>query len=1027
MVKNESSKKSELFIVDNSDSDWRVQKYLSEWCELSTSFDIATGFFEIGSLISLDQKWQKLEKIRILMGDEVSKRTKDAFIAGLGQITTKLNKSIETEKKENDFLEGVPAIVDALKNKIIECRVYRKKKFHAKAYVTHSKFNVVGSAALVGSSNFTLPGIMQNVELNIQIRREVGLLQEWFEKHWNEAEDVTPDILKAVARHTREFTPFEVYAKSLYEFFRGHELTEGEWELNESKMYRVLDQYQKEGYHALMKIASRYRGAFLCDSVGLGKTFVGLMLIERLLLRDNKRVVLLVPKATRKPVWESKIKKYMPEILNGFLPFRIINHTDLTRQASSDVDWPEVIRSISDQAEVIIIDESHHFRNRTADRYRKMFDIADGKKLFHLTATPINNTLFDLLHQIELFSRRDENYFGDAPLGIHSLRGRFVKLEKEIQRHVSERSDEAVSVQAHEVRDFLAMDDLFNALVVQRSRGYVKESQIRSGGKEVHFPERKSPIVIDYSLQKTYGKLLNDLRKAFNKVSPLLTLAVYYPLAYYIGPDTAIDPMDEGRQKQVVGLIRTLFLKRFESSRRAFEFSCEDLLVRLLAFCRLHNEKLCKRWEKQHEDVLKHIHDRLKKRQLIGEETDEDYLPEELLQYVEKLPEDKYNVNSIVQETILDMDQLVVFIKDLMDIEDKRDDKIEKLVEILKHNPLLKKHKVLIFSEYMTTARYIAEELQSRGFKDIAEVDSSTERDRGDIITCFSPYYNDSNSEELKDQGKEEIRILVSTDVLSEGLNLQDASLLINYDLHWNPVRLMQRIGRVDRRLDNTIEREMLQDHPELKEVREVVYYWNFLPPHELDDILSLYQKVTNKTLMISKTFGIEGKKLLRPEDDFEALREFNQGYEGTTTLLEKMHLEYQELLQTAPDLLLKVKNLPLKIFSGKESISPDAKYIFFCYLLPAKDVSTGEWTEDAGFTKWYLYDMKSGKIIEEPTEVIEHIRCDKDTLRKQTLPKELLKDIRSKMDTHVKNTYLRSVQAPIGVKTVLKAWMEIS
>lgn len=1021
--------KPDLFVVDNSDSEWNVQKYLSEWCELSTSFDIATGFFEIGSLLSLDKQWQRLKKIRILMGDEVSKRTSQAFQEGLGNITSKLDDSIEEEKEENDFLEGVPAIVNALQKKIIECKVYRKKKFHAKTYITYSRFDVVGSAALVGSSNFTIPGLTQNVELNIQIRREVELLQNWFEKYWEEAEEVTPDILKTIERHTQEYTPFEVYAKSLYEFFRGHELTEGEWELQESKMYRVLDQYQKEGYHALLKIASRYNGAFLCDGVGLGKTFIGLMLLERLLLKDNKRVVLLVPKAARKPVWEAKIKKYMPEILNGFLPFRIINHTDLTRQASGDIDWPEVINNIRNQAEIIVIDESHHFRNRNTDRYNKFYDIAKDKKIFLLTATPVNNTLFDLLHQIELFSRRDERYFSDAPLGIHSLRGHFIGLEKDIQGRISGEDDrEKTTVDTNEARKTLAADDLLKELVVQRSRKYVKESQKTIEGRKVIFPDRKDPIVIDYSLSQTYGELLNHLKKAFNKSNPLLTLAVYYPLAYYKGPDTTIDPMVQGRQKQVVGLIRTLLLKRFESSRRAFEYSCEDLLIRLLAFCRLHNENLCRRWEKQHEDILQHIRKHLEQRgKLDEEELEEDYLPEEVIQKIERLSEDEYDVDKIVQETILDMDQLLVFIKDLLDVKDQKDDKIEKLVETLKKNPLLRKHKVLIFSEYMDTAKYIAEELKSRGFKQVSEIDSSTPGDRGVIINRFSPYYNDSSITSLKKQGYDEIRILISTDVLSEGLNLQDACLLINFDLHWNPVRLMQRIGRVDRRLDAEVEKKIISDHPEEKEIRRNVQYWNFLPPRELDDILSLYQKVTSKALAISKTFGIEGKKLLTPQDEYEALKQFNEGYEGSTTLLEKMHLEYQELIKENPDLLPRIKFLPLKIFSGKEHISKDARAVFFCYLLPARDVETKEWTEEAGFSKWYMYDIESDKIIEEPTQIIKYIRCKPGTVRKQILSKTLLKEIRGKLDKHVKNTYLRAVQAPIGVKAALKAWMELS
>lgn len=214
---------------------------------------------------------------------------------------------------------------------MIEARVYVKDKFHAKAYITHAKAAVVGSSALVGSGNFTYPGLTQNVELNVQLRREVEELQAWYERHWNETEEASDEILKVMERHTRDYTPFEVYAKALQEFFKGHEMTAGEWELTESAMYRVLDQYQKEGYQALMKIANQWGGAFLCDGVGLGKTFIGMMLIERLIVYDRKRVMLLVLKAARLPVWEAALRRYLPHLGGGFTNLRIFNHTDLLR------------------------------------------------------------------------------------------------------------------------------------------------------------------------------------------------------------------------------------------------------------------------------------------------------------------------------------------------------------------------------------------------------------------------------------------------------------------------------------------------------------------------------------------------------------------------------------------------------------------------------------------------------------------------------------------------------------------------
>ena len=189
---------SELFIVDNSIDDWKVSRYLRDWCELSNIFDIATGTFEIGSLLALDGEWQKVDKIRILMGDEVSRRTKKTFIEGLDQIKSKLDLSLENQKDNNPFLVGVPAIVEAIRNGKIQCKVYRKEKFHAKAYITHARKEVVGAVALVGSSNFTYPGLYKNIELNVQITGgQVSVLQEWFNEHWNDdnAEDIQPEIL----------------------------------------------------------------------------------------------------------------------------------------------------------------------------------------------------------------------------------------------------------------------------------------------------------------------------------------------------------------------------------------------------------------------------------------------------------------------------------------------------------------------------------------------------------------------------------------------------------------------------------------------------------------------------------------------------------------------------------------------------------------------------------------------------------------------------------------------------------------
>lgn len=1052
MTQEAKSQGGDVFIVDNSDKNWKVYRYLHDWADIARAFDIATGYFEIGSLLGLDGQWQKLEKIRILMGDEVSGRTRKTLLAGI--VVGKLDQSLEAEKDKNDFLAGVPGVVDALKKGQITCRAYTKEKFHAKAYITHAKQAVVGAVALVGSSNFTVPGLTNNVELNVQLRREVDLLQAWYERHWEEAEEITPEILRIIERHVRAYPPFDVYARALHEFFRRHEMTDYEWltsgaQNGGSRMFPILDVYQQEGFHELISIADQYRGAFMCDGVGLGKTFIGLMLIEALIKRHRKRVALFVPKAARKAVWENKLRKYLPELFGEYSNLAIYNHTDLLRGG----EYPERLARIRELADVIIVDEAHHFRNpglkgeeptTPLSHYWGLFNVCEGKTLYLLTATPVNNRLLDLQHMIELFSRRDPGYFKAAPLGIHSLAGHFRKMEKELEKQILNRTldNEDMETNQVEASDVLAGDSLFRALVVQRSRAYVKKSQEQHAtGAQAIFPKREPPRLVEFNLKKTYGRLLDMVEQAFNKEKPLFSLAIYYPLAYYKGPDTTIDPLKHGRQKEVVSLIRIQFLKRFESSARAFELSCAALMEKLLAWlvihCQTDHEKhRLERWKNKYADLIGYCRDR--QLELFGgapgDEQDEDIVTDEMLEDVEELNRDEYKVGEIIDEAIDDLHTIADFLQELQKFKAEHDDKLKALIKLLNSDSVLKKHKVLIFTEYMATARYLKQQLAKEGLKELDEVDSAVDRDRGEIINQFAPYYNGTSTQELKDEGLSETRILISTDVLSEGLNLQDATRLINYDLHWNPVRLMQRIGRVDRRLDPSVEAAIAADHPDRAAIRGTVIYWNFLPPEELEALLRLYARVAHKTLRISKTFGIEGKKLLRPEDDFEALKDFTHAYEGTTTPLEEMHLEYQQLLKQYPGLPERLAALPGKLFSGKSHPVAGASGVFFCYSLPTappigaqSEADADAWTTEGGATAWYLYDIGTDAISDNPARIIELIRCTPETPRKHDVPEKKLSDIRAMVERHIKNTYLKQVQAPMGVRPVLRAWMELS
>ena len=422
---------------------------------------------------------------------------------------------------------------------------------------------------------------------------------------------MTAEILQIIERHTRDYSPFEVYLRALHEFCRGHSLTANEWEAagpehGGSRMYPVLDHYQKEGYHALMDIAKQFGGAFLCDGVGLGKTFIGLMVIERLVIHDGKRVALFVPKTARVDVWERELRARLGHVggtgAGVFSGLVVFNHTDLGLRKHED-DFQRV----KELADVIVIDEAHHFRNPGStgedggvpSRYRQLLDLVEGprgkKDVFLLTATPVNNSLHDFRHMAELFMGRKEdgtpndNYFSQK-LGIHSLRRHFVDMERDLLGAASCREPRPPRRILSRPKRCFPPTGCSRNLVVQRSRAYVKKSQEQQGGSVAMFPTREAPKVAAYSVKRTYGRLLGVVEKAFQKDKPLFTLGIYYPLGYYMGDDKSVDPFVENRQKQVCGLIRTQFLKRFESSAYAFEQSCNRLFVKLLAWAEKHSE-----------------------------------------------------------------------------------------------------------------------------------------------------------------------------------------------------------------------------------------------------------------------------------------------------------------------------------------------------------------------------------------------------------------------------------------------------
>jgi superfamily II DNA or RNA helicase len=1009
-------------IIDNRNSN-TVLEALKKILPESQSLDVATGYFEIGSLLALDTYWNNLEKIRIVMGDETTKRTRKELVDALQRVS---EESIEKEKEKDDSLRGLHAIRASLDSKQIEAKIYLLAKFHAKALLMQLKPPHLSNYGIIGSSNFTEAGLCRNVELNLLSTEQIQLeaVQNWYNTHWAEAEDVKDEIFKIIQPHIKEYSPYEVYVKALYEYFLGKEVPSSTWEESQSKIYPILDELQQIGYRQALWIAEKWGGALVCDGVGFGKTYIGLMLIERF-LHERKRVLLIVPKSARESVWEKRLFEYLPEEYSG--PYtgsqlEIINHTDLHREK-----FEKDLQKIKQRADVIVVDEAHHFRTPNAQRSEKLYELMDHggnkKQIYMLTATPLNNSLFDILHLIEYFSGKDRKYF--QRIGINDTRTYFVKMERAVEEKMGIKRDKEYEehlfqdYDATEAEKFLKQDVLFKELVIQRSRDYAKKYFAQVSKDSMYFPERDTPAVAEYKLASIYGDLFKKIKSSFSRDNPFLELKLYNP-ENYRKDETKKDPWISGREAQVISLIRATFLKRMESSYKAFESSCEDLFRKIATFLKNYNPGKWEKWrfknEKFWDMIEKHWIERFPEKYEESEVEEDDLLPD--FEDADRLTQEEFFIETLIESAERDLNELKLFLEFIyQNITERTDDKLHRLLKLLEDDKL-KDKKVIIFTEYRDTARYIFKQLKKNKIGGvIEELDSTSSKDREEIIKRFAPYYN-CNAAELPRYLNNQIRVLVSTDVLSEGLNLQDANYLINYDLHWNPVRLMQRIGRVDRRLDPNIEKLLGRKNC-------VVKFWNFLPPDDLDSLLRLYERVSGKVLRISKTLGIEGKQLLTPEDDFEALKDFNVSYNGIMTFEETMRLNYEKLIQDDPELKNLLPKLPRRLFSGKKGKSEETKGLFAAFRMPGTIKEEGE--KLPGECRWYFYSEKLNEVIEMTEKIYDVIKADKQTERVVTKSFDELREELKIIERKAIQKQLRDMQAVAGTKAQLVCWMQIA
>ena len=1015
-VSNVSKTADDFFIVDNSDEHWKALEYIKQWCEISREIDIATGYFEVGALLRLDGHWQKVDKIRILLGSETSQATVDT----IRKAKEILNASAESETQQDPFLSGLGGIIEGMRTGKIEVRVFKQKKFHAKTYITHGRLDIVGSAALVGSSNFTPAGLTRNIELNVRFTgTEVRQLQDWFENYWERGEDIIPEVLDILDKYTKAYTPLEIYAKSLSMLTKDVEPGATEWEITNSKIYPMLAPYQREAYHGMKQRASKWRGAFLTDGVGLGKTFVGLMLAEYFAVKERKKVLILATKTGVDSVWNPELKAHLRHLTGSFASIEVMAHTDFSKS-----DALEKAAELAERVDVIIIDEAHNFRNRgligdnpdaPKSRWWRLQQISKGKTVFNLTATPINNDLFDFVNQVEIFTNLNDAHF--SSIGIPNLRQHVQAMENEFEDAIDNAQGQALRI--IDVQDFQALvkkSPLLKELIVQNSRDYAIKSAKAVGDENVRFPATALPRAVPYSYTEAFAQLLGQLEGAFQRSQPLFTLPMYYPLSF--AREASVNKSAQNRQAQVVGLIRTIFLKRFESSIAAFAGSCADLAGKIAMWISLYSaskpdaDAALTAWKVRAEPILNGIHKEFRPGiDVLNLDFDEDSDPFEV-EGLGQVTDAEYHIDEMLKAAFEDLEQLTQFMITCNQVGSRNDNKISQLCELLDStkgdhaeggifDPAITKHKVLIFTEYADTARYIESRLKESGVRDVDRIDGSRKASRYNMVRRFSPHYNKVDSQERREL--QPIRVLVSTDVLSEGVNLQDASIIVNYDIHWNPVRLMQRIGRVDRRLNPDIETELLNEDPSQKELRGNIFIRNFLPPKELNRLLSLYSRVQGRTVRISSTLGIPGGRLLDENDeldDVKVFESFQAEYMGQISFDEQLRLHLLDLLKTHPELETTISDMPLGAHSAKKTDSP---VVFECSIEPVRIAENQDveahWSIDEGRVRWSM-QMPDGTLTHDLKEIDKYIRSDLETKTLATLNQEAtaksLNEIRS-------------------------------
>lgn len=970
-------------ILDNENKELKVHEWISKYTE-EGKFDLVTGYFTIGALAYMSKQINaKITDYRLILGDIVNVDTEENRPLDL----LNENITIEAALKLNSVSQEA---VKFLKQDHVKTKTLEPNFCHAKVYLfSPRKDDDRDKYFISGSSNLTEAGIglkqTNNVELNIAEtgnNNQYKELARWFEDLWKKPQahtnktiiykngdktriDFKEYLIGEIEKIFIKYTPREIYYKILFELFGNQILeTENDPEFNRqvgrlenSVIYNALYDFQKKGVLSLIKMLQKYNGAILADAVGLGKTWSALAVMKYFQLQ-GREIILLCPKKLEHN-WNRYKKHQESKFEKDQFDFFIRFHTDMSCDRMEKYNDRADKLFTNDKPKLIVIDESHNLRNDKSNRYKFLLENIikhnEDLKILLLSATPINNSLNDIRNQFKLMVKGDNKGY-DESLGVRNLEASFRSAQQAFNDWRQEENPKISSFIKSLPANFFTLTD---SLTVARTRQMINGHQ-----KELVFPAKTKPI----NLFVTPTELGNfdSFEELFEHFPPMLS--GYQPAFYVDINESEKDVLHDERQRDrfLVKMMYILMVKRLESSWYSFYSTVEKI-------------------KDHHQNTLNKIKNYLENKNndtiedddgLFSDDEIEDQFEEFTLGKKRKISlveiDEAGNINNFKKDLKKDLDALDNLYVNLQKFEANliKENKIpnniissdKKLQELIKQiqNKRNKgennnNQKLVIFTVYRDTARYLFNQLTKRGFERVAMIsgsgsyiwDSEEETKLFEpILERFAPFtklyrekewdfninpmvknnyldwieYISRNHPKTYNKLQNPIDILIATDALSEGQNLQDADMVINYDIHWNPVRIIQRMGRIDR----------------LGSPNNKIFGINFWPSNNINSYLDLQGRIEQRMaamklagsevhLDFSETFKemaqdenlenrLKSRMMRQMETTWEDIEVSDQGLGFDDLSLERYR---QDLLEEFNHDKEKYKRMPKGVYSG--------------------------------------------------------------------------------------------------------------